>query len=275
MRYTVLTNGKGGYLVMDTMRLRLQNMRRRIFAWSKVIAIFIAQGRYKMTMYGLTYDTKGTLVKASEWEPNDIREFIIRLKARMGGRLIAYAWVAEKQKRGVIHYHVVIVHQGRAPMPDRAYRSKNSRGQERYFKRLWEKGNSHSDFDVRSPYYLASYVGKEYQKDFETFPKYAHAWAVWVSDTACKKDLKFESLTSYKKQYFAEVMLREGIGFEEAWELVEWELQTKKIIEKEMGVGWRYLGQVQDASGLAMWGVTAADLQGKMVNKVQGLSVEG
>jgi len=261
-------------MVMDTLRLRLQNMRRRIFAWSKVIEIFVAQGRYHLTMYGLTYDTKGTLVKASEWEPNDIREFINRLKARMGKRLIAYAWVAEKQKRGVIHYHVIAVHSGRAPMPDRSYRSKNSRGQERYFKRLWDKGNTHSDFNVRSPYYLASYVGKEYQKDFENFPKYAHAWAVWVSDHALKKDLKFESLTSYKKQYVGEVMLREGIGFEEAWELFEWELKTRKAVEKEMGVGWQYLGQVQDAEGLAKWGVTDKDLQGKMITKINFPSLE-
>jgi len=244
-------------LIIDNLKVRLSNLRRRVFAWASVIDGFVKSSGVSMTMYGLTYDTKGTLVKPSSWEAGDIREFMIRLRARLGKRLLAYAWVAEVQQRGVIHYHVIAVHQGRAPMPDRAYTGKNSRGEVRDYKRLWEKGNSHSDFRVRSPYYLVSYVKKEYQKNFDLFPSGAHAWAVWVSDFGLKLALRYESLGRYKKIKWAEVMLEnEGIGFEECWEKMEWEVKRQRLADRLLGNGWQYIGQVQGAADLAVWGVT-------------------
>jgi hypothetical protein len=222
-----------------------------------------------MTMYMLSYDTEGTRVKASIWREGDIREFMLRLRARMGRRLLAYAWVAEKQKRGVIHYHVVIRHYGRAPMPDRAYMGRDELGHKRYFKRMWEKGASHSDFNVRSAYYLAKYVGKEYQKDFDTFPKNAHAWAVWVSDDALKLDLRIESLDKYRQELFCEAAFAEhGLGFQERWDWMEWQVKKKRLSEKMLGVNWEYVGQVGGADELASWGVTEELLQKKMVTRI-------
>ena len=256
-KFTVLKRSNGEVLIIDNLKVRLSNLRRRVFAWAKVIDDFVRLPGVSMTMYGLTYDTKGTLVKPSSWEAGDIREFMIRLKARLGKRLLAYAWVAEVQQRGVVHYHVIAVHRGRAPMPDRSYKGKNTRGEVRNYKRMWEKGNSHSDFQVRSPYYLVSYVKKEYQKNFELFPSGAHAWAVWVSDDGLKMSLRLESLTAYKKTIFAEIRFdNEGIGFSECWEAMEWEVKRAKLADRLLGNGWEYIGQVQGAADLAAWGVT-------------------
>jgi len=271
MRYTVVKKRSGEVMVIDTVRLRLMHLRRRIFAWARVMEEVKAKtgAGVHMAMLGLTYDTEGTLVKPSVWEEGDIREFMMKLKARMGKRLLAYAWVAELQGRGVIHYHVVIVYTGRAPMPDKAYRSKDERGHWRYFKRMWWKGNSHSDFNVRSAYYLTSYVKKEYQKDFENFPKGAHAWAVWVSDSALKMELRYESLEKYKQEMVDEFILQDGgVGFEEAWEKMEWEVQRTKLAHKLVGDGWEYIGQVHGASELVKWGVTDELLEKKIFTRL-------
>jgi hypothetical protein len=278
MRYTVLRKRTGEVMIIDNVRLRLFHLRRRIFAWAKVTEKLARSKGVHMSMYGLSYDTAGTLVKPSLWAVGDIREFMMRLKARMGKRLLAYAWVAELQKRGVIHYHVIIIYKGRAPMPDKAYKARDELGHYRYFKRMWWKGNSHSDFDVRSPYYLADYVRKEYQKDFEHFPIGAHAWAVWISDEALKTTLRFESLDKYKQELITQSMLEDdGVGFEEAWEKMEWEVKRTRLAHKMVGDSWEYLGQITDASGVAKWGITDELLKKKIFTRwaVGELSVSG
>jgi hypothetical protein len=143
---------------------------------------------------------------------------------------------------------------------------------------MWWKGNSHSDFDVRSPYYLADYVRKEYQKDFEHFPIGAHAWAVWISDEALKTTLRFESLDKYKQELITQSMLEDdGVGFEEAWEKMEWEVKRTRLAHKMVGDSWEYLGQITDASGVAKWGITDELLKKKIFTRwaVGELSVSG
>ena len=260
MRYTILRRGNQ-VKVIDTKRLRLQHLRRRVHAWSRVVDDLRASGqKFDLTMYRLSYDTEGTLVEANNWQPLDISEFIDALHARMGKRLLAYAWVAELQQRGVIHYHVIIAHTGRAPMPDRQYRSKDARGHIRTFDRLWTHGSSHTDFKVRSAFYLASYVKKEYQKAYEFFPSGCHAWAVWISDIASKKMLQLRSLEEFKQRLFYEEYCGNGDGagfsWTEAWEHMEWEVQREKLTRKIRGETWEYVGAVNDAKQLAKWGVS-------------------
>ena len=256
-KFTVLRKSNGEVMVIDNVRLRLSHLRRRVYAWANVTKSLVGQLGVQMTMYGLTYDTQGTLVKASDWEVGDIREFMYCLRARMGKRLLAYAWVAERQARGTMHYHVAIVHTGFAPKPDISYMRRNERGELRSYERMWMKGNSHTDYKMRSPFYLVSYLKKEYQKDFEHFPIGAHAWAVWVSDAALQASLRMQSLGEYKQKILCEVMIdNEGLGFEECWELMEWEVKRNRLIQKWKGESWEYFGQVQSAADLARWGVT-------------------
>jgi hypothetical protein len=182
---------------------------------------------------------------------------MMRLRARMGKRLLAYAWVAELQVRGVMHYHVCMVYRGYAPMPDRSYHSKDGRGHWHSFKRMWWKGSSHTDLEVRSPYYMASYCKKAYQKDYLHFPLGAHAWAVWVSDAGLKASLQWESLEDYKKGSIACIMYDEGLGFEEAWEQMEWEAKRGRLARELVGGDrWEYVCSVNDLSKLGYAGVT-------------------
>ena len=258
-RWAMLMKGNQR-LFVDLVRLRLVTLRRRIFAWSRVIEPITQLRGVKMAMYRLSYDTEGTLVHASHWEAGDIREFMMRLRARMGKRLLAYAWVAELQVRGVMHYHVCMVYRGYAPMPDRSYHSKDGRNHWRSFKRMWEHGNSHTDFEVRSPYYMASYCKKAYQKDYLHFPMGAHAWAVWVSDAVLKASLQWESLEDYKKGSVACIMYDEGLGFEEAWEQWEWEVKrtrlVKQMVKQAGGDVWEYVCSFNDLSKIGYPGVT-------------------
>ena len=267
-RWAMLKRGNDR-LFIDLLKLRLVTLRRRIFAWSRVIDAITKQPGVKMAMYRLSYDTAGTLVKASEWQALDISLFMQRLRARMGKRLLAYAWVAELQIRGVIHYHVCIVYRGYAPMPDRSYHSKDARKHWRSFNRMWEKGSSHTDLEVRSPYYMASYCKKAYQKDYLHFPMGAHAWAVWISDAGLKASLKWEALEDYKKAEIAHIMLDEGLGYVEAWEQWEWEVRRTRIIKQMMKADgrdvWEYVGSFNDISNLGYDGVTEELLSKRMM----------
>jgi hypothetical protein len=46
-----------------------------------------------------------------EWSPGDISGFLARLRGdrSVGRGVVGYAWVAELQRRGAVHYHVAVV----------------------------------------------------------------------------------------------------------------------------------------------------------------------
>ena len=101
-------------------------------------------------------------------------KFTTWLKRVLGADLIAYAWVAELQKRGAVHYHLIVYTKKGAsiPFPDRAWGRKN------YI--AWKWGYTKVE-KARLPQYLASYVSKEYQKDYYRFPKNARGFGIWVN----------------------------------------------------------------------------------------------
>jgi hypothetical protein len=102
-----------------------------------------------------------------EYEPGDIGQYLNRLRGMLKDELLGWAWVAELQKRGVIHYHVMIFFDRsvRVPMPDKHGH--------------WEKGMSKVQ-EGTSPYYLIKYAGKGKQKDLERYPKGARLYGVSV-----------------------------------------------------------------------------------------------
>lgn len=90
------------------------------------------------------------------------------IKKKIGGNLRAYAWVAELQERGAVHYHVILLlNRGTAlPKPDKAG--------------WWTYGSTKVQ-TVNSAFYIAKYTGKEHQKE-GVFPKGMRMFAVWVPD---------------------------------------------------------------------------------------------
>jgi hypothetical protein len=164
----------GEKIYTDEIKKRLKKLRLNIFTFAELGKLVKAD---RLILVGLSYDTLGTKVKASSWKPGDITEFIQSTKKRLGENLVAYAWVAELQANGHMHYHLAIYANGFFPYPDKNY-VKNGRK----YKRLWTYGASSVDWTPKGVYYLCRYVGKEKQKDFMKFPKHARSYAVWFQD---------------------------------------------------------------------------------------------
>lgn len=181
-RYAIFANPfTGRFSVMDTVRKRKDRMKDRIFAWCKVAEVIASNPDVKRCMITLTYDTLGTLGVPSEWSPLHIREFMKKFKQLKGLKILAYAWVLELQASGVPHYHVILIYHGVVPYPDKSG--------------MWLHGMSNIKFKLRTVYYIAKYLGKEYQKDFEKMPKGARVFAVQVRGAERKEALAVLSLS--------------------------------------------------------------------------------
>ena len=152
----------GELLRIDKEAARISRMQRRVHAWARALDGAISpDGKYRMVMQTLTYKELG------QWKPGHIREYIRKMRRFMGDNLGAYAWVAELQRRGAVHYHVLLVIKKSAYVPhaDRAG--------------WWLHGLSSTD-NARSIYYIVKYTGKEHQKR-GTFPKGMRMFAVWLA----------------------------------------------------------------------------------------------
>jgi hypothetical protein len=149
-------------------------MRKRVFGFSDEIKYLQASGvpcYYKHIT--LTYDYFGTLGDASEWHPNDMRDFMVRLMRYLartypGVRLYGYAWAGEIQPASK-HYHfeLMLVTDLRLFIPNARVRA------------LWGHGFVYLQ-DGRSAYYLCSYLKKSSQKNFWYFPVHARSFAVVI-----------------------------------------------------------------------------------------------
>jgi len=139
-------------------------MRRRVGAWAQALEGVINDPRYRVVMITLTYK------RVDQWRPNHIRDFLLAYRKVLGKGLLAYAWVAELQKRGAVHYHVLLVVKRGAKMP---YPDKGG---------YWLHGLSRVE-EARTVYYILKYTGKQYQKAGE-YPKGLRIFAVWLSRDA-------------------------------------------------------------------------------------------
>jgi hypothetical protein len=162
MRFSVFYNPvteKG--VIMDTFAIRMFRMRMRLTAWAEIVKGFQAEHETRMVMILLTYR------KVEDYRPGHINDFMRNLKQRLNDNLLAFAWVAEIQKRGAVHYHLVlVVNKGtRIPLPDKSG--------------MWKHGLS-GIHTARTPYYLLTYVGKEYQKDLARYPKHCRIYAASI-----------------------------------------------------------------------------------------------
>lgn len=201
-------------------KFRLSRMQRRVYAWAnamKSIGGLKGGFRYRQVMITLTYapDVK--------WSPNQIKDFMSGLKRVLGDNLLAYAWVAEMQERGVPHYHVFcVVKKGtKIPMPDKPY------GQRGHV--LWPYGMTKIE-TAKTPYYLVKYTGKEHQK--EGFYKGMRIFAVWIAKGLLSElERRIFRVSGLPKWLASEVlMFIEDKGY--------------KHPKPAIGGGWEFMGQV-------------------------------
>jgi hypothetical protein len=164
-----LINKKTGQIIdIPNGYSRLNRCRKRVKMWAEMLKPFIEEKRlYRLVMVTLTYKP------GREWASNDIRVFMIRARRVLKSNLLGYAWVAELQKRGAVHYHVLLlVRKGtNIPVPDKCG--------------WWPWGMSRIE-TAKTPYYVLTYTGKRHQK-IGNFPEGLRLFAVWLSEEAVGK----------------------------------------------------------------------------------------
>jgi hypothetical protein len=181
--FLMINKFTGAVIMIDTYQRRLARMRRKLFRWAEIIKVYYPNK--KKVMITLTYDVLGTLVNASDWEAGDIVKFIDKLEYRLKKHLYGYAWVAELQANGHVHYHVLVVVDKRTIIGHVDYLG------------LWSKGMSKVGNCKAGAHYICSYASKKYQKDFSKYPKGARLFGV-----SCRKYrslLKVDNVGAYKK----------------------------------------------------------------------------
>lgn len=96
-------------VVIDPMKSRISKMKKTIITGARLIQDRLcgSQGRnamFRPCMLTLTY------AKTGEWDACHIRDFLTTVRNWLGrrGHKFRYAWTAELQKRGAVHYHIVI-----------------------------------------------------------------------------------------------------------------------------------------------------------------------
>jgi len=200
----------GEMFVIDPQKARLSRMRRRVKAWSDALKRYIHGRRYRMVMITLTYKP------GQDWEAGHIRAFMKRVRRRLGAGLVGYAWVAEMQKRGAVHYHVLlVVKRGTSiPRPDKAG--------------WWCYGSTRIE-TARTVYYILSYTGKEYQK--VGYPKGLRIFAVWIA-----KDV----ITAVERLYFRLSALPAWLANRVAAVVLE----RRQFPKRRRGGGWLLGGEV-------------------------------
>ncbi len=200
--------------------LRIMTVRRKVFAWAKALSSYLEMcGKtHRLVMIRLSFQY------GEDWRPLAISEYLQKMKKILRKKLLAYAWVAELQQRGVIHYHVVLLVSRGAniPKPDESG--------------MWNFGSSRIE-TARTPFYLCEYVKKKYQKMGE-FPKGARICSAYIQ----KGILDEKALAKYHADC-APKWVREKRAF-----LIEvgWLDETDKIVKRE---GKWFIGDVEAGSG--------------------------
>ena len=156
----------GSIKVTDSFESKLWRLRTAVHSWVDSMQLY--SDNYDLKMITLTY------AKAEDWKANDIKNFCSWLRRYCGDSLISYAWVAELQERGAVHYHLTAYFKKgfSVPFPDKPTGRKNFVP--------WAFGYSRIE-KAKNPAYLVTYLGKEHQKDFHRFPLGARSFSIWAN----------------------------------------------------------------------------------------------
>lgn len=169
MRFLVFEH-KGTYqrIVRDDKKLRLRRLQRRIASWYEVMGNPYG---YKWYMITLTYTpdlrrwSKGYY---TAWSPRHISQYLAIMRKQLGKALYGYAWIAEVQERGEVHYHIMVLSKKWPRKPDRSG--------------AWPWGISRVEVAKKGPWYLIKYAGKEKQKYFCFMPKGMRVFGISIKE---------------------------------------------------------------------------------------------
>lgn len=177
---------------------------------------FVRRGfRYRAAMATLTYDTNGQRGSAGgvEWRPRHLSEYLDRSRkyAKKRGVDLGYAWVAEMQERGVVHYHVmfwlpyVVMYTKKGkpysapfklPKPDSVDDAKGVHVPH------WPHGHSEIAWARKAAGYLAKYTSKGQDVGDPPFPKGIRISGVGGLDQEGKRELRWWRAPSEAREFF-------------------------------------------------------------------------
>jgi len=172
---------------------RIGRLRRRVKAWCDSLAGELSdQKNNRLVMVTLTYKN------VEDWRPNHIRDFLRAMRRGIKDNLVGYAWVAELQQRGAVHYHVLLLVKRRTyiPMPDKVG--------------WWSHGSTKIE-TARTRYYILKYVSKAKfqgeQGDWKDFPKGLRLFAVFVAKHALTGIARWTFRLSAVPRWFANMLI--------------------------------------------------------------------
>lgn len=151
-------------ITVDPKATRITRMRKGVGVAAKSLH---NMGGYKQTKWLVTLTYAGD---NRAWRAEQISRFLDCLRkwhyARTGSKKVRYAWVAELQQRGVIHYHVVVwLDQGLTlPKPDK--------------QGWWPHGMSNRKQATAPVAYLMKYVSKVDTKNVGGFPRGSRIYGI-------------------------------------------------------------------------------------------------
>lgn len=108
------THTRADRFEVDTAAARFTRLQKNIGVAAKLHMIDLAKRRSNVVMVTLTYRP------GVEWSPEHLRAYMTNVRNwfhRLTGDRLRYVWVAEMQKRGVIHYHAIFWLPKRLQMP--------------------------------------------------------------------------------------------------------------------------------------------------------------
>jgi hypothetical protein len=145
----------------DAEARRLSQLRMHVGFAARSHCVQPSKGGDDCLMVTLTYAGDN-----EDWSPRHVSTFVQRVREWMKRRELPcrYVWVAELQKRGVIHYHVALwVPRGmKLPKPDE--------------QGWWPHGMTRIEVARAAVPYLLKYLSKDTSKTFGRFPKGARIY---------------------------------------------------------------------------------------------------
>jgi hypothetical protein len=162
-----------------------------------------------MVMITLTYRP------GVEWQPQHVHNFMRHFIGVRDIGLLGYAWVAELQERGAVHFHVLLlVNRGSdIPCPDRSG--------------WWPHGSSKIE-TARSHWYIVKYAQKGLflgeDGEWKKYPKGLRIFNVWIAQNVVSEVARWTFRLSVKPGWLRNLL-------ESEFPLAQW--------EKPRFGGWR------------------------------------
>lgn len=183
---SLINKQTGEIIELDKKQMRLGRMKRRVWAWANFLQKEVSG--CSLFMITLTY------AGVDDWSPLHISQFRMALRKMYKKKLLGYAWVAELQERGAVHYHVMVYLKGVKSLP--------------HFDDigLWPHGMTRVD-RARTPFYIITYAGKANQKTGK-FPKGLRMFAVWLSPSAVAEHILYQFKLTAKPGWVKDIILQ-------------------------------------------------------------------